>query len=425
MVAQTSDEFTPPGTLVHGYNDRNELTGTTLASSDWRSYDYDAIGNRLEAVAYDSPTLTAEYNSNVLNQYENVLISGGAQPIPQGLVYDADGNMTEMFAVGDANCSGTVNNFDIDAFVAAVVYAEEETAPEDYTEAGGDQECWDRRHEWGDFTGDSEINNFDVDPFVAVLSGGGASGALVLRFEWDAENRLAKIDYPDACGSGAPNGFKRLTFAYDYMNRRIEKKVETCNTGTPAYTTTSQRRFVYDEWNLLLELDALNSNAVVRKYTWGLDLSGLNGFGASAGSSSTGFQPVGWGGTGVPPLSGLHSAGGIGGLLAVDVQSADPDTAESGGFWFTYDANGNVMQLLAGDSGYGGATADEWHDDRLVGRYEYDPYGNVANTLSAFALTNPMRFSTKYWDIESGFGDWGERYYDPRLGRWMNHDPMG
>ena len=45
--------------------------------------------------------------------------------------------------------------------------------------------------------------------------------------------------------------------------------------------------------NQLLELDGLNSNAVLRQYTWGLDLSGQNGN---------------------PSVGGLHGAGGIGGL---------------------------------------------------------------------------------------------------------------
>lgn len=33
-------------------------------------------------------------------------------------------------------------------------------------------------------------------------------------------------------------------------------------------------KFVYDEWNVVLVLNGLNSNAVLKKYTWGLDLSG-------------------------------------------------------------------------------------------------------------------------------------------------------
>ncbi|MGE0481699.1 MAG: RHS repeat-associated core domain-containing protein [Phycisphaerae bacterium] len=36
-----------------------------------------------------------------------------------------------------------------------------------------------------------------------------------------------------------------------------------------------------------------------------------------------------------------------------------------------------------------------------------------------------MRFSTKPWDDEIGWGNWGERLYDPRIGRWTSRDPIG
>ncbi|MBN1153088.1 MAG: RHS repeat-associated core domain-containing protein, partial [Dehalococcoidia bacterium] len=35
------------------------------------------------------------------------------------------------------------------------------------------------------------------------------------------------------------------------------------------------------------------------------------------------------------------------------------------------------------------------------------------------------RFSTKYWDDETGLGYWGYRYYDPATGRWITWDPIG
>lgn len=63
---------------------------------------------------------------------------------------------------------------------------------------------------------------------------------------------------------------------------------------------------------------------------------------------------MGAGGTGFQPVSGLSAAGGIGGLLAADVDAANLSTTGSGDFWFCYDANGIVSQLVAGDAGYGG-----------------------------------------------------------------------
>ncbi len=62
----------------------------------------------------------------------------------------------------------------------------------------------------------------------------------------------------------------------------------------------------------------------------------------------------------------------------------------------------------------------------IVAHYEYDPYGGVVNDLSGYtyAEANPIRFSSKYNDAETGLGYWGYRYYSPRLGRWISRDPL-
>jgi len=71
-------------------------------------------------------------------------------------------------------------------------------------------------------------------------------------FTWDAENRLVK----------AVNASRLIEFKYDYMSRRIEKKV------TDAGTVSKHLRFVYDGFKMIEELDAANSNAVRRKFVW-------------------------------------------------------------------------------------------------------------------------------------------------------------
>ncbi len=136
------------------------------------------------------------------------------------------------------------------------------------------------------------------------------------------------------------------------------------------------------------------SGTILKKYTWGLDLAGLNG-----------------------QVNSLDGAGTIGGLLAVQVVGG----AVGGGnlnYAYLYDANGNVGQLV------------DWAHDAndpagaLVAKYEYDPYGNVTAATGDYAAANPFRFSTKYWDDETGLGYWGHRYYNPALGRWISRDPI-
>lgn len=65
-------------------------------------------------------------------------------------------------SVGDANCDGLINNFDIDAFVLAVSdFAAYSTA---YPDCPASQT---------DVNGDGLVNNFDIDPFVACLVNNG------------------------------------------------------------------------------------------------------------------------------------------------------------------------------------------------------------------------------------------------------------
>ncbi len=220
------------------------------------------------------------------------------------------------------------------------------------------------------------------------------------QYLWDAENRLAGAIplYPTA-------GSQAALYEYDYMSRRIAREIYAWNTQIQDWEYDSELRFVYDQWNVVLVLD--DANDIIRKYTWGLDLSGQRGSGVAPGVS--------------PVVPGIHGAGGIGGLLAVE------ETAESGTpkYWFLYDANGNVGQLVANASGYA-----------VAARYEYDAYGAVIgpdtdndgdwqDDATALALANPVRFSTKWLDEESSLGYWGYRYYTWEPGRWLNRDPLG
>jgi RHS repeat-associated protein len=109
--------------------------------------------------------------------------------------------------------------------------------------------------------------------------------------------------------------------------------------------------------------------------------------------------------------------GGIGGLLALEKTTG----TNAGSYWYLYDGNGNVMQLLDA------STLD------VAAVYEYDAYGNtlVAEDwdFSGIVDDNPFRFSTKWFDTELGTGHelyyYGYRYYSPRLGRWLSRDPIG
>ena len=100
-VKNHGEAFDEAGFWLYGYNDRNEvISASRFYGKDLkdqtrpqpeldRVYHYDPIGNRIRAVDGDE---TIHYQSNSLNQYE--VIQGSFQQT-EGLVYDADGNLTE------------------------------------------------------------------------------------------------------------------------------------------------------------------------------------------------------------------------------------------------------------------------------------------------------------------------------------------
>jgi hypothetical protein len=84
----------------------------------------------------------------------------------------------------------------------------------------------------------------------------------------------------------------------------------------------------------------------------------------------------------------LQDAGSIGGLL-FKTNSLTLKT-----YLYTFDANGNVGQLVDASTG------------TLAAHYEYDPFGNVLVSTGSEAGSNVFRFSTKYYDVETGLYDY-------------------
>jgi RHS repeat-associated protein len=194
-------------------------------------------------------------------------------------------------------------------------------------------------------------------------------------YVWDAENRLAKM----RSRSGSPAPERRIEFEYDWMGRRIRKTVfNDRDDGQGSEVSGGDTLYLYDGWNLIAELDANSSNAKKRTYIWGTDLSGT-----------------------------MDGAGGVGGLLMVIDHSGSPKR-----HYVAYDGNGNVGGLV--DS-----TTGDWS-----ARYEYGPFGETIRANWEMASSNPIRWSSKYADHESGLVYYGYRYYDSGTGRWISRDPI-
>jgi len=188
---------------------------------------------------------------------------------------------------------------------------------------------------------------------------------------YDAENRL--INARNYAASPVTGSLK-IDFVYDYQSRRVRRTLSTYTSG--AWGVTDDRKFVYQDWNVVAELNP-TSNVLLMAYTWGLDLS-----------------------------QSLDGAGGVGGLLAVTTIS--PSAAN---FFAAYDGNGNVSEYINSTG------AIEAH-------FTYDPFGQTTVATGTNLSRFVYRFSTKYEEPQIGLYYYGLRYYNPSTGRWPNRDPI-
>ena len=157
-----------------------------------------------------------------------------------------------------------------------------------------------------------------------------------------------------------------------------EHYTQLADIETYEWNNIEYRTFAYDDWNLIHEtvvaIDGGTTSVSEVQYFWGLDLSDT-----------------------------LQGAGGVGGLLAV---------SSNGQFFFpTYDNNGNVTKYI-----------DE--SGNVVAAYEYDNFGRVISQSGPLAYFFCHRFSTKYFDGETGLYYFDYRFYSPPLMRWLTRDPI-
>jgi len=205
--------------------------------------------------------------------------------------------------------------------------------------------------------GGNTVNpSYDDDGNMLTLT----SNSKAWTLTWNAENRLQSMLSND--------GNQKLEFGYDYLGRRVEKKVFQLSSGN--FQLTKSERFVYDGFKQIEKLDGGNSNTVLQKITW---------------------QPE---------------------RLGQDVPLAVHDTAASATYFYFTDANKNIGQLVDASG-------------NIVAKYEYSPFGEVTAKSGDYAYANAFRFSSEYADAETGLVYYNFRYYYPMIGRWLSRDPIG
>jgi hypothetical protein len=118
-----------------------------------------------------APATDGSYTFSLANGLANTLDSIATlpnfSPVSAATVVDGDSisftvSAGPVFELGDMNCDGFVNSFDIDPFVLAILNP---------TQYALDFPACDAN--LGDINGDTFVNSFDIDPFVACVLNSG------------------------------------------------------------------------------------------------------------------------------------------------------------------------------------------------------------------------------------------------------------
>ena len=116
---------------------------TKLTASDAVSYDYFGTSAALDGTR------------TVIGSCDEARVGAGA-----AYVFDLP-----HCAIGDLNCDGSINNFDIDAFVLALTSADHEPPFDDYDAAYPNCDGM-----LADANDDGSVNSLDIDAFVILLT---------------------------------------------------------------------------------------------------------------------------------------------------------------------------------------------------------------------------------------------------------------
>lgn len=185
------------------------------------------------------------------------------------------------------------------------------------------------------------------------------------------------------------------TLTYD-VSGKLKRKSKKNSSGT----------LVFDQslvWNSLGQLESVTTNGA--KVSFGYDggsaaaqylYTGEHIFFELDGSGNARAQYLYYPGTDRP-----HS-----------VRRGNSTMSTDSVFYYLADAQGSVTGVV------------EAKTHELVNRYRYTPWGTL-ETGSYEEVKNPIHYTGREHDAETGLYYHRARYYDPQLGRFLSEDPIG
>lgn len=390
------------------YNDLDQIVNETLANDLTFSSSYDKQGRKTKTVLPDRSSIIFSYDEAFLREIKRISPENIALYTHLYRNYDTQGNLTESQLIGSLG-SAHFEYDDKGRSVGIKTPYWSETIPADGYDINGnltkqtisDFEAsknkgyyyFDRQQLTAELSSDAITYAYDslynriskgagayeIDGYNQLIHDGEVAyrydnnGNLIEKkakdqktiFRYDALNRLIRVQQPRKF---------IVKYSYDAFNRRLTKTRDYWNKKESKWIRTGSFRFLFDGDKEIGVVDDKGSILELR-------------------------------------VLGLGLGAEIGAAVAVERQGHV--------YAPIHDHQGSVRCLV------------DMQVRKAVEYYRYSAFGEEeifngeGDPLTSSEIRNPWRFSSKRVDRETGFIYFGNRFYDPLVGRWITPDPIG
>jgi RHS repeat-associated protein len=334
----------PTGLTTYAYDTLNRLTSITNNKGQTTNFAYDALGRRTSMTHANG--VVTNYSYDAASQLLSLVHQLGATTVNSfSYTYDKVGNRkSKTNRDGAHNYTYDTLNRLVDALnplpsnpQESYVYDSVGNRTTSNQNGASTFNTANQLLEDSNFTYQYD-NNGNMTRKTAKI------GGAITTYEYDAENKLVRVVSPT----------NTANYKYDGLGRRVEKEVIAGST-----TTT---RYVYDNEDILLELNG--SNAIVARYTHGPGID----------------EPL---------------------IMEKNNQS----------FYYHADGLGSITEL----TNQSGTVAQ---------RYAYSSFGKIESQLDP-SFVQPYTYTSREFDPETGLYYYRARAYDSATGRFLQEDPIG
>lgn len=383
------------------YDANSRLIEEILGNGLKMAYTYDGMGRPLKITLPDSTGIGYEYDTCYMKAVSRIDAKNNTLYAHTYKGFDLSGKLTGANLIGQAG--DVAFEYDILGRNTLVKTKHWSEAIVKYDRVGNIVET---RFNEGKANASPKITSsqYSYDDLYQITQEEGASDQSYL---YDSHyNRLAK--------NGVSSQFNPLhqlledgKFSYSYdLNGNLIKKESLLTHEVFTYTYDAFDRmiafqnsdtkavYMYDETNRRLSKELFAKNSVGKWISTELNKYIYNGENEIGACNKDGK-------TTELRLLGLGRGAEIGAAIAIEVE-------------------GHVYAPLHDHAGSVACLIDA-NDGSLAGTYTYTAYGEELFEDAPIA----WRFSSKRVDEETGFINFGRRYYSPETGRWVTPDPIG